>query len=69
MPDAAGRDAPRLGPDLRRCLRPGLCPFRRTGRAIDVSCEVWERALGALMPGDRDLADEIVAALTLQEVL
>ena len=46
--------------DTRACLRPDRCPFARASTALPGCPELWSRALSALLPGDPDLALEIV---------
>jgi hypothetical protein len=55
---ALGRDFA-LG-DTRPCLRPDRCPFARGGAVLLGCPELWSRALTALLPGDPDLALQIV---------
>jgi hypothetical protein len=58
---AAGREFA-LG-DTRACLRPDRCPYARSAATILGCPEIWSRALSALLPGDPDLALEIVGDL------
>jgi hypothetical protein len=45
----------------RPCLRPDRCPFAGPGIPLAGCPELWQLALRALMPGDEELALEIVA--------
>jgi hypothetical protein len=58
---------------MRVCLRPEACPFgagaagAAAPAASDELMSRWERALGAVLPGDRSLVSALVgdiAALT-----
>jgi hypothetical protein len=45
----------------RPCLRPDRCPFAAPAVPLAGCPELWRLALRALMPGDEELALEIVA--------
>ena len=63
---ASGRELA-LG-DTRPCLRPDRCPYARGGSTALACPEIWGRVLMELLPGDRDLALEIVGDLVDEAV-
>ena len=53
--------------DTRACLRPDRCPFARVA-PIAGRPELWARTLTALLPGDPEIALEIVGDLVDGEI-
>ena len=47
----------------RRCLHPQACPYAARGGGHGVAVRTWESAMLDLLPGDPDLALELVSVL------